>query len=67
MEIKYDKSSDAVYIKFAVEGGHQLKQDHVDGEWPINVDVSTSGTVMGIEILNASHVLNAEVLEKGKI
>jgi uncharacterized protein YuzE len=67
MKITYDKSSDAAYIQFDIEDAEKLEHDHVEGEWPINIDISKDGKVMGIEILDASHVLSPKVLETGEI
>lgn len=61
MKITYDKSSDVAYITLDIEDGVP-QQDHVDGEWPINIDISKKGNVMGIEILNASTLLKDDIL-----
>ncbi len=63
MKIRYDKSTDAAYIELDIEDGQPI-QDHVDGEWPINVDISKNGHVMGIEIINASTILSKDLLER---
>jgi len=63
MKIKYDKSSDAVHIEFDETLEEKLEYDHIDGEWPININISTTGKAMGIEILNASTILSASLLE----
>ena len=60
MKVKYDKSSDAMYIDF--EQGK--KQDRVEGDWPINVDVSADGTVLGIEIMNAKYIIDNATLRE---
>jgi uncharacterized protein YuzE len=64
MKIKYDASSDAAYIEFDIEKEEDLKYDHIEGEWPINVNINNIGKVMGIEVLDASKVMNVEYLKK---
>jgi len=36
VKVKYDKSSDAIYIEFDAGNSDRLEYDHIDGEWPIN-------------------------------
>ena len=65
MKLTYDKGSDAVTIIFEIEDDYQvLKYDHIEGEWPINVDISTTGKVIGLEILDAPTVLNMNFIDK---
>lgn len=64
MKITYDKSDDAAYIKFDVAQDEDLQYDHIEGEWPININISKNGKVMGIEILNASELMNTKYLEE---
>jgi uncharacterized protein YuzE len=39
MKITYDSSSDAAYIEFDPEGDEDLEYDHIEGGWPINVEL----------------------------
>lgn len=66
MKVTYDRDADAVYIEFAsVEqaGGYSEK---TQGEWPINVDITKKGILMGIEIMEASSILSQEFLDKAE-
>lgn len=58
MKITYDKEVDAVYIQLSV--GHPEGVIEVaDG---INIDVSSDGKIMGIELLNATEKVSLESL-----
>lgn len=66
MRVTYDKDSDAVYIEFKtvkeVGGYSELTQ----GEWPINVNITKKGVLMGIEIMNARSILSQDFLDKAE-
>ena len=62
MKLEYDKDTDAayVYLKFPIGDGEvkKTKQVHED----IMFDFDDKGKLIGVEILNASRVLNKEDL-----
>jgi len=60
MKVFYDKEVDAAYIKFSEEkpiGVIEVSED-------INIDVTSSGEIVGIEILNVSKKFPIENLFK---
>ena len=58
MKITYDKEVDAVYIQLSV-GQPEGVIEVADG---INIDVSSDGRIMGIELLNATEKVSLESL-----
>jgi len=67
MRITYDKEADAVYIYLL--SGNKNKPEIVSetkGEWPIHIDFSKEGKLVGIEILQASQIVNIDNLKKLK-
>ena len=64
MKVTYDKEVDAVYIEFASVQELGQYSDKTQGEWPINVNITKDGTLMGIEILEASTILSQDFLDK---
>jgi uncharacterized protein YuzE len=58
MKITYDKEVDAVYIQLSV-GQPEGVIEVADG---INIDVSSDGKIMGIELLNATKKVSLESL-----
>ena len=58
MKITYDKEVDAVYIQLSV-GQPEGVIEVADG---INIDVSSDGKIMGIELLNATEKVSLESL-----
>lgn len=62
MRITYDKEADAIYI-YLIENE---KISESKGEWPINLDLSKDGKLIGIEILQASKVVDINNLKKIK-
>ena len=65
VKLEYDKEADAayVYLKYPLEEGEcsttkKLSEDLI-------VDFDKSGKLVGIEILNASKVLNKKILAEG--
>lgn len=65
MRITYDKEADAVYIyiKYPIKKGESKKQIDVNN-LPIILDLGKKDKLLGIEILNASKVLNKEILKE---
>ena len=59
MILKYDKDADAAYITFV----NDAKSVKTYGEWPFHVDVDETGAVIGIEVMDASKVIDAKYLE----
>ena len=65
MKLKYDKESDAAYIHLKeVTPGEVVD---TQGDWPIHIDITKDGTVVGIEIMDASTILTQQVLESGEV
>lgn len=60
MRLKYDKDADAVYITFV----ENAKSENTYGDWPFHVDTDKRGVVIGVEIMDASSVLNKTYIEK---
>ncbi|MAG02826.1 DUF2283 domain-containing protein [Candidatus Pacearchaeota archaeon] len=67
MRFTYDKEADAVYIYLGdfIEGGgvketRELKEN-------IFLDLDENGKLLGIEILDASKILNKELLVKAEV
>ena len=58
MKITYDKEVDAVYIQLSV-GQPEGVIEAADG---INIDVSSDGKIVGIELLNATEKVSLESL-----
>ena len=58
MKITYDKDVDAVYIQLSVEQPEGVIEV-ADG---INIDVSSDGKIVGIELLNATEKVSLESL-----
>ncbi len=67
MKIEYDKEVDAGYIYLVneIKEGEAVKTIELDQN--IILDFNKEGKLLGIEILNASKVLNKDVLLKSKI
>jgi len=69
MRVTYDRSVDAVYIYFVptidpggVKTTYSCDPSEVNGE--INLDFDSSGRLIGIEILDASHKLPERFLKE---
>ncbi len=58
MKIYYDDKVDALYIKL----GEEQPEGVVETTEGINVDLSSSGKVVGIEILDASEKLEIDTI-----
>ena len=65
MKLKYDKESDAAYIHLKEVAPGEVVD--TQGDWPIHIDITKDGTVVGIEIMDASTILTQQVLESGEI
>ena len=59
MNVKYDKEADAAYITFV----DNVRSAQTYGDWPFHVDVDEAGAVIGIEVMDASRVMNETYLE----
>ena len=70
MKITYDKSVDALYIYLRPEAANKHRNKGIvartEGEWPIHLDFSKEGDLLGIEIIGASHLVNLGYLKKLK-
>lgn len=64
MKITYDKEADAVYIYCIQPNKKKHPYKETKGEFPINLDISKDGKLIGIEILSASKVVDIEYLKK---
>lgn len=62
MKIEYDKEVDAayIYIEYPIKDGEAKKTIELNEN--IVVDFDDKGKLLGVEILNASKVLNKKVL-----
>ncbi len=62
MEIEYDKEADAayIYVEYPVKKGEAKKTIELNEN--IILDFDTKGKLLGMEILNASKILNKKVL-----
>ena len=67
MRITFDRSANAAYIELTAAGPAGIVKSeivappHMRGT--INLDFNKSGRLIGIEILNATRLLPAEILE----
>lgn len=66
MKVTYEKDTDAAYIEFASVEEAGGFSENTQGEWPINVNITNKGVLMGIEILEASTILSQEFLDKAE-
>lgn len=64
MKLEYDKKADAayIYLKYPIEDNEVKKSLELNEN--ITIDLDSSGKLIGIEILNASKVLNKEIIEE---
>jgi len=62
MKFEYDKEADAayIYIEYPIKDGEAKKNIEINEN--IILDFDTNGKLLGIEILDASKVLNKKVL-----
>lgn len=65
MKFEYDRDVDAayIYLEYPIEEGQVKKTIELNDN--IIVDFDESGKLIGVEILNASKVINKKVLEEG--
>lgn len=66
MKITYDKGANAVYIyiKYPIKDGEAIKQKHADKN--IIIDFDKRGKLLGVEVLNASKVMNKKVIAEAE-
>lgn len=60
MNISYDKEADAAYITLL----ENIQSNKTYGEWPFHIDVAVDSSVIGLEIMDASKVLNENYISK---
>ncbi|MEK6824196.1 MAG: DUF2283 domain-containing protein [Nanoarchaeota archaeon] len=67
MKLEYDRKIDAGYIYLVdeIKNGEAVKTIELDSN--IILDFNKDGRLLGIEVLNASKVLNKDILIKSKI
>ncbi len=67
MKIEYDKDVDAGYIYLVneIKDGEAVKTIELDSN--IILDFDKDGKLLGIEVLNASAVLNKDILMKASV
>lgn len=58
MRVTYDKESDALYIQFKTEN---INESDEDKNGTMIIDYAVDGSVVGIEVLNASEKLSLPV------
>jgi uncharacterized protein YuzE len=66
MKITYDKKADAVYIYTMPETTDPKTAFGIvartEGDWPVHLDFSKDGKLLGVEIMDASGTINIEYL-----
>lgn len=64
MKLEYDKQVDAayIYIEYPIKDGEAKKTIELNNN--IILDFDAKGRLLGIEILNASKIINKEALAK---
>ena len=72
MTISYDPAANAAYIQFASEilaGGvaRTYACDPIEVGGMINLDFDAEGRLVGIEVLDASHILPPELLKYARL
>lgn len=67
MRIEYDKEVDAayIYLKYPIKDGEVKKT--ISLKENVNLDFDDEGMLIGIEILNASKILNERVLLEAQL
>lgn len=68
LRVQYEPEVDAAYIYFVSRIGtggvaRTLPVDGGDDPWTVNLDVDAEGRILGLEVLNASKRLHAELLK----
>lgn len=61
MKITYDEEADALYITFSKKTVEKTK-----GDYPVHIDYSSKDKLVGIEILEATKLIEVKVLEEIK-
>lgn len=68
MKITYDKEANAVYIYLNPKAANKSKNKGIvartEGNWPIHLDFSKNDELLGIEIMDASKIVNLSYLKK---
>jgi len=66
MQMTYDKEGDAayIYIKYPIKNGEARKQVQLNEN--IILDFNSKGRLLGVEVLDASKLLDKKVLIKAK-
>ena len=69
LSFTYDAAVDAAYITLADQEDSVFAETETcdDSGWEINVDISVGGLVIGVEILDASHVLPLDLVSRLKV
>ena len=67
LHVRYDPEADAAYIYFVSEIGaggaaRTVPVEGGDDPWLVNLDVDSEGRILGLEVLDASRRLHAELL-----
>lgn len=64
MKLEYDKEADAayIYLKYPLKDGECKKTKGLDEN--VILDFDDQGKIIGVEILNASKVLNRKVISE---
>jgi uncharacterized protein YuzE len=70
MKITYDKSVNALYFYLRPEAANPKKNRGIvaktKGSWPVHLDFSKEGQLLGIEIMDADHLVNISYIKKLK-
>ncbi len=66
MKFEYDKDADAayIYLEYSIKNGQA--KNTIELNENIKADFDGKGKLLGVEILNASKVLNKKVLMKAR-
>ncbi len=64
MKFEYDREADAgyIYLKYPLKDGECKRTEEINEN--IILDFDAAGKLIGVEILNASKVVNKKVLEE---
>ena len=67
MKIEYDKEADAAYIYIVPSIGFGDVKKTVEIDERIAIDFNKSGKLLGIEVLDASNILDKKALLKAEL
>jgi len=67
MKLEYDKEVDAAYIYIDEEVKNKKAKKTIELDDNIIIDFDNKGKLIGVEILDASKVLNKEVLHEARV